>query len=71
MRTVNYPVKVVNVDVYKNSVETSQDFFANRLKCARERDIGCHWENGLVVDLKIKQKEKVQKEWGLINRNTG
>jgi hypothetical protein len=51
---LKYPVKVVNVDVNKNSVKTSQDFFANRLKRSRERNVGCHWENVFVVDLKVK-----------------
>ncbi len=49
----NYPVKVVNVDMNKNSVKTSQDFFADRLKRSRERDVGGHGKNVFVVDLEV------------------
>ena len=58
---MNYPVKVVNVDVDKNAVKTSQDFFANGLKRSRERDVGGHGENVLVVDLQVKTKKGVKR----------
>ena len=38
----------------KNSVETSQDFFADRLKRSRKWDVGGDGENVFVVDLKVK-----------------
>jgi hypothetical protein len=47
---------MVNVDVNENSVETSQDLFANRLKRSRKRNVGSHRENCFVVDLKQKNR---------------
>ena len=53
-----YPIKMVNVDMDKDSVETSENLFANWLKSSREWNVRCHRENVLIVDLKSNSEFK-------------
>lgn len=49
----DHSVKVMNVDVYKHSEETTQDFATQRHKALGERHIDGDWEHFLIVDLRL------------------